>query len=60
MDENAHKSPEPEKQKARVKQVKASGAVLTLSDGGRTWLPGHEMYPDYRPYEDFRESGKDL
>jgi len=60
MDENTDKTYEPRKQKARVKELKASGAVVRLPGRKRAWLPGHEMYPNFKPFEDFRERGKGL
>jgi signal transduction histidine kinase/DNA-binding NarL/FixJ family response regulator len=60
MDENTNKAYEPTKQKAHVEELKASGAVVRLPGGERVWLPGHEMYLDFKPFDDFRERGEGL
>ena len=46
--------------KARIVELMASGAIVLLPDDQKAWLPGYEMYPDFKPHEDFRERGKDL
>jgi len=39
---------------AKIKEIRASGAVVGLSDGRVAWLPAREIYPDLKPHEDFR------
>lgn len=60
MDEGTYRVGEPEKIKARVKELKASGALVELPDGQTARLPVYEIYPDFKPYEDFHERAKDL
>ena len=50
---------EKEHLSAIIKQIKASGAVVALPDGSSGWLPGYEIYPDFRPHEDFRIRARD-
>jgi len=45
---------------ARIKEIRASGAVVELSDGRRAWLPAREIYADIKPHEDFRDRAKGL
>jgi len=45
--------------KARIEELKASGAIVRLPDGQTAWLPAYEMYADFKLHEDFRERGKD-
>ena len=60
MDESTNRADEPEKMKVRVKEVKALGVMVALSDDQTAWLPVHEIYPDFKPHEDFRMRAKDL
>jgi signal transduction histidine kinase/CheY-like chemotaxis protein len=60
MDKDTKKTSEPEKLVVIVKTLKPSGALVDLPGGESAFLPGHEMFPDFKPYEDFRERGKSL
>jgi signal transduction histidine kinase/DNA-binding response OmpR family regulator len=38
---------------AIIREIKTSGAWVTLKDGRRRWLPGTELYADLKPHDDF-------
>lgn len=64
QDDNTKKSQEdqsPEQVlRGVVKEVKAGGARVELPHGEIGWLPGNEMYADFKPHDDFRERGSGL
>jgi CheY-like chemotaxis protein len=43
---------------ARITEIRASGAVVQISDGRVAWLPAREIYPDIKPHQDFRSRPK--
>jgi signal transduction histidine kinase/ActR/RegA family two-component response regulator len=45
---------------ARIKEIRASGAVVELPDRRLAWLPAREIYPEIKPHEDFRGRAKVL
>jgi CheY-like chemotaxis protein len=47
--------------KAYVEDIRASGALVSLSNGQRAWLPAEELYADYNPHSiKFRDRARDL
>jgi signal transduction histidine kinase/ActR/RegA family two-component response regulator len=45
---------------ATVKEIRASAALVELSDGRPAWLPAREIFPDIKPHENFRDRAKSL
>jgi signal transduction histidine kinase/DNA-binding NarL/FixJ family response regulator len=46
--------------KARIAELKSSGAIVILPGGGKAWLPQYETFIDFDPHDDFYDRAKDL
>jgi signal transduction histidine kinase/CheY-like chemotaxis protein len=51
---------EPQIFQAIVKRLRTSGAEVELPERGKAWLPAHELFPDFKPHDDFPARAKHL